>query len=140
MDQFIEFATNNILLFAALLIVLTLLLQNIIATSGNKSSLRPLQVTEMINREEAVILDVRPLNDFNSGHIINAINIPHNALKNQLTQMAKYKGRPIIVACRSGAQSSGASKQLRDAGHEKVYNLQGGMLAWQNDNLPIKRK
>jgi len=100
----------------------------------------PKQATEMINREDAVVLDIRSMNDFQTGHIINAINIPGNALKNQLKQLAKHKQSPIIVACRSGAQSTAACKQLREANFEKVFNMQGGMLAWQNDDLPISKK
>ncbi|MCW8847137.1 MAG: rhodanese-like domain-containing protein [Sedimenticola sp.] len=140
MQQLIEFITNHILLFSALVIVLVLIAQNLIAGFGGKQSIAPLQATQMINREDAVVIDVRPLSDFNNGHIVNAINIPTSALKNQISQVAKHKEKPIIVACRSGAQSSAACKLLRDAGIERVYNLQGGMLAWQSDSLPISKK
>jgi rhodanese-related sulfurtransferase len=103
MQQLIEFITNHIILFSAL-------------------------------------VDVRPIADFNNGHIVGAINIPTTALKNQIKQVAKYKGRPIIVVCRSGAQSSAACKVLQDGGIEPVYNLRGGMLAWQSDGLPVSKK
>lgn len=140
MQQLIEFITNHIILFSALVVVLVLIVQNLLASSGGKSSVAPLRATQMINREEAVVVDVRPLADFNKGHIVNAINIPTSALKNQISQVAKHKGKPIIVVCRSGAQSSAACKVLRDAGIEQVYNLQGGMMAWQSDSLPISKK
>ncbi|MCG8426040.1 MAG: rhodanese-like domain-containing protein [Chromatiales bacterium] len=139
MEQLIEFAGNHLMLVAALFIVIGLLVQNFIASS-DKSAVSPQKATEMINREEAVVVDVRPMNDFTEGHIINALNIPANALKNQIKTLEKYKDKPIIMACRSGAQSSMACKQLRKEGFEKVFNLQGGMLAWQNANLPISRK
>ncbi len=140
MQQLIEFVTNHILLFSGLVIILVLIAQNLIAGFGGKLSLAPMQATQLINREDAVVIDVRPLSDFNNGHIVNAINIPNTALKNQINMVQKHKGKPIIVACRSGAQSSAACKVLRDAGIEPVYNLQGGMLAWQNDSLPISKK
>lgn len=140
MQQLIEFITNHIILFSALVVVLVLLVQNLLASMGGKSSVAPLQATQLINREDAVVVDVRPIADFNNGHIVNAINIPSTALKNQISLVAKHKGKPVIVACRSGAQSAAACKVLRDAGIEPVYNLQGGMLAWQNDNLPISKK
>ena len=140
MQQLIEFVTNHIFLFSALVIVLVLIAQNLLASGGGKHSVAPLKATEMINREDAVVIDVRPIADFNNGHIINAINIPSTALKNQLKQLEKHKGKPIIVACRSGAQSSAACKILRDAGLEPVYNLQGGMMAWQSDSLPVSKK
>jgi rhodanese-related sulfurtransferase len=139
MQQLLDFATNHLMLFAALAVVLVLLAQNLLAGSS-KSSLQPQAATDLINRQDGVVLDVRPMTDYANGHIINSINIPANSLKTQLNRLDKYRQRPIIVACRSGAQSSAACKQLQKAGFEKVYNLHGGILAWQNANLPISRK
>lgn len=139
MEQLIEFTGNHLALFAALAVVVVLLAQNLLATSG-KNSVQPLRATELINREEAIVVDIRPMNDFTKGHIINAFNIPANGLKNQLQQLEKHKNNPVIVACRSGAQSNAACKQLRNSGFERVYNLQGGMLAWENASLPVSHK
>jgi rhodanese-related sulfurtransferase len=139
MEQFLEFATNHLVLFAALALVSVLLVQNLLAGS-DKSSIQPQTATTLINQEEGVVVDVRPMTDYSNGHIINSINIPANGFKNQLSRLDKYRQKPVIVACRSGAQSSTACKQLRKAGFEKVYNLRGGILAWQNANLPISRK
>ncbi|MCP4994241.1 MAG: rhodanese-like domain-containing protein [Gammaproteobacteria bacterium] len=139
MDQLIEFATNHLILVAAFIAVSALLAQNLIA-GGDKSSITPAKATEMINREDAVIVDVRPMNDFSLGHVINSINIPIGSLGNQLKQLEKHKDKPVIIACRSGAQSAAGCKQLRKAGFEKVYNLKGGIMAWQNDNLPVSKK
>jgi rhodanese-related sulfurtransferase len=139
MQQFLEFAGNNLFLFGALVVVLVLLAQNIIAGT-DKTAVTPGGATELINREEAIVVDVRPMNDFSSGHIINAINIPANSLSKQLAQLEKHKDKPVIVACRSGAQSAAACKQLRKEGFEKVHNLKGGMLAWESDNFPVSRK
>jgi rhodanese-related sulfurtransferase len=63
-----------------------------------------------------------------------------NGLKNQINRLDKHRQKPIIVACRSGAQSSSACKQLHKEGFEKVFNLKGGILAWQDANLPVSRK
>ncbi|MCP3867892.1 MAG: rhodanese-like domain-containing protein [Gammaproteobacteria bacterium] len=135
----LEFVTNHPFLFGALVLVLILLAQNLLA-GGGKLSIDPQRATEMINREEAVVVDVRPIADFTKGHIINAVNLPVNGLKSQLGRIEKHKDKPIIVTCRSGAQSTGACKQLRTAGFEKVYNLSGGIMAWQSANLPISLK
>ncbi len=139
MQQFFEFVSNHLVLFGALILVSVLLVQNLL--SGlDKSSITPQQATEMINREDAVVVDVRPMNDFAAGHILHAINIPMNGFAKQTGQLEKYRDRPIIVACRSGAQSAAACKQLRKAGFDKVYNLRGGIMAWQSANLPVSRK
>ena len=137
-EQVIEFSGNHMLLVTALVISLLLLIQNLLA--GSKGSINPVQATEMINHQDAVVIDVRPAADYAKGHIINAINIPATTLNNQLNQLSKYKDRPIIVSCRSGAQSSAACKQLAKEGYENVHNLKGGILSWQSENLPVTSK
>ena len=87
-----------------------------------------------------MVVDVRPMNEFADGHILHSLNIPMNGFGKQLGQLEKYRNRPIIVSCRSGAQSSAACKQLRKAGFDQVYNLRGGIMAWQSANLPVSRK
>ncbi|MCB1751791.1 MAG: rhodanese-like domain-containing protein [Gammaproteobacteria bacterium] len=139
MEQLVEFASNHLYLFAALGVVSVLLIHNLVS-GMDKSSIHPFQATTKINQEDAVIVDIRPMADFSTGHIINSINIPVNGLKNQINRLEKYRNKPIIVTCRSGAQSSSACKQLHKAGFEKVFNLKGGILAWQDANLPISRK
>jgi rhodanese-related sulfurtransferase len=137
-EQIIEFSGNNLLLVTALIISILLLIQNLMA--GNKGNITPVEATAMINHDDAVIIDVRPAADYSKGHIINAVNIPASNLLSQLTQLEKYKNRTIILSCRSGAQSSVALKQLTKQGYENVYNLKGGILNWQSENLPVTTK
>ncbi|EXJ17122.1 rhodanese-like domain-containing protein [Imhoffiella purpurea] len=138
MQQLLEFIGNHWFLFLALIVILGLLIHNLIV--GSKGTVGPLQATELMNHREAVVIDVRPAADFAKGHIIDAINIPMNGFKNQMATLTKYKGRPIVVNCRSGAQSSVACGQLRKAGFEEVYNLQGGIMAWETASLPLSKK
>ena len=133
-----EFIVNHWLLVLALITTLALLAYQLIR--GNKGSVDPLGATDLINRREAVVIDVRPLADFAQGHIINAINIPMNGFKNQIATLQKHKGKPIVIACRSGSQSAMACQQLRKEGFEEVLNLRGGIMAWQSANLPVTRK
>lgn len=133
-----EFIINHWFLFLALVTTLGLLAHNLI--QGNKGTVDPLGATDLMNRREAVVIDVRPLADFAQGHILNAINLPMNGFKNQISSLHKHKGKPIIVNCRSGSQSAMACKQLRKEGFEEVYNLRGGIMAWQSANLPVTRK
>lgn len=140
MDQLIEFVGNNLLLVGAALIVAAMLIHNIATDVGTKNNIDPHRATELINRQDALVVDVRPMADFNKGHIINARNIPMGSLEKQLAQLEKHKDKPVIVACRSGAQSAVAARQLRKHGFEGVHNLKGGILAWQSANLPVSRK
>lgn len=138
MEQLIEFAMNHWVLVLAFTLVAGVLIFNL--SLGDKDAVEPTAATVLINNKEAVVVDVRPASDFNKGHIINAINIPSSGFSSQMSVLNKHKDKPIIVSCRSGAQSSSACQQLRKAGFEEVFNLKGGILAWQSANLPITRK
>lgn len=138
MDQFVEFVGNHGILFASLGLILGLLTVNLLM--GSKGGIDPQGAITAINQKDAVVVDVRPAADYSKGHIINSINIPMNGFSKQLATLEKHKAHPIIVSCRSGAQSSQACNSLRKAGFSEVYNLRGGILAWQNANLPISKK
>ena len=88
----------------------------------------------------AVVLDVREDNEYLKGHIINSVHIPLSYLSNRIGELDKHKDKPIIVSCRSGQRSGQACAMLKKQGFENVYNLSGGMMAWQNDNLPVTKK
>lgn len=136
--QLIEFAGNHWILVLALVVISALLIHNLMV--GDQGSVDPVGATDLINRRDATVIDVRPTADFAKGHVLNAINLPMNGFRNQTGTLAKYKNKPLIVSCRSGSQSQAACGILRKEGFEEVYNLRGGVMAWQNANLPLTRK
>ena len=140
MEQVLEFAGNHTLLVSAFLIVLSALIWNLVADPGGKNAVDPLTATAMINHEDAVVVDVRSMAEFKGGHIVNAINIPMNGFGNSIKQLEKHRNKPIVAVCRSGSRSGAACGMLRKQGFENVKNLRGGMMAWENANLPVKRK
>ena len=87
-----------------------------------------------------MVLDVRSDGEFNQGHIVNALNIPQKSIQEQLSKLNKYRDRPIIMACRNGQIASGVGSTLRKNGFEQVYNLAGGLVAWEGANLPLVKK
>jgi rhodanese-related sulfurtransferase len=137
-QQLIEFIGNHWVLFAALAGILGLLAHNLVVSG--KGSVDPAGATDLINRKDALVLDVRPAADFTQGHIINAVNIPMNGLNKQTGTLQKHKDRTILVTCRSGSQSAMACRQLRKEGFSDIHNLRGGLLAWQSANLPLSKK
>lgn len=140
MEQLFEFITNHLILSSAFVAILTLLLIDIFgANLKGYPSTTPGEATQLINREDAVVLDIREEGEFHSGHIVNAIHIPLGFLKDRSAELEKYKSRPIIAACRSGSRSGKACSMLKKAGFEKMYNLKGGMMAWQHASLPIDK-
>ena len=141
MDLFISFVTHNWMLIIALFVILGMLFFNLFGGRlRGYQAVGPADSVNLINHEEAIVLDVRENKEYQSGHILNSIHIPQSALAKRITELEKYKSRPIIVGCRSGSRSSFACGLLKKQGFESVYNLSGGVMAWQNANLPLTRK
>ena len=141
MDLFISFVTHNWMLIIALAVILVMLFFNLFGSRlRGYLPIGPADSVNLINHENAIVLDVRENKEYQSGHILNSIHIPQSALAKRITELEKYKSRPIIVGCRSGSRSAFACGLLKKQGFENVYNLSGGVMAWQNANLPLTRK
>jgi rhodanese-related sulfurtransferase len=140
MERFPEFVANHLFLFSLLLSILMLLVWNFYGDmlSGVKLLL-PDDVTRLINREDAQVIDIRSQKEFESGHIIDAIHINAAELGNQLEKLKKYKDKGVIFCCASGTVSIKEARKLMNEGFEKVYCLKGGILSWQNANLPLTK-
>ncbi len=140
MEPYIDFAARHPYLTMALLVVTGLLAWSYLAPLFRPwKTVTPLEATRLINREDAVLLDVREDNEYRGGHIVNSVHLPLSVLDKRLDELEKYKDRPIIVACRTGSRSAAACTRLSKAGFGRVYNLGGGVLAWENANLPLRR-
>ena len=100
----------------------------------------PQEAVLLFNHEDALVLDVREQSEWADGHIGKAKHIPLGQLKTRLTELDKYKDKPIVVVCRSGNRSGSACGTMKKAGFEKMYNLAGGMMAWEQAGLPRERK
>ena len=98
-----------------------------------------LEAMNLINRQNALVLDVREQSEYDAGHIINSRLIPLGKLKERIGELEKYRVRPIVVVCRSGARSSSATSLLNGLGFTQVHNLNGGVMAWQKANLPLEK-
>lgn len=111
------------------------------ANFGYKN-ITPEEAMAMISAsEDVILLDVRTRAEFDGelGHIEGAINIPVQELERRLGEIEKYRGRKIIVYCRSGNRSRRASRILVEHGFKNVYNMVGGILRW-NKILELKAK
>ncbi len=116
------------------------LLIETLRAQGDKTQLSPLEATMMINREDAAVLDVRDLGEYEQRHIPNARHIPLSELPKRGGELGKYKARPLIVYCASGMRSASAISALRKEGFENLFNLRGGLQEWEKAGLPVTRK
>jgi rhodanese-related sulfurtransferase len=99
-----------------------------------------LEATQLINRRDAVILDVREVADYTAGHLPNAKHIPLAQLESRLKELEKFKERPIVITCASGNRSGSALSLLKKNGFKEPVNLKGGIASWQQAGLPLEKK
>ena len=125
------------MLAGAWVVLFTLLIVSFSRTSskviGNQ------QITTMMNRESAVVIDIRSKADFNNGHLLGSLNIPAAQLKDADKKLENYRESPIILVDASGMHSAAAAQQLKKMGLQQVSRMQGGIASWTNDNLPLNK-
>jgi rhodanese-related sulfurtransferase len=130
----VKFIIDNIFLIVLMLASGGALIWQSLQRTGAKVT--ALQATQIINQGKSLILDVRTADEFAAGHIRDAKNIPLKELPNRLSEVEKFKERPVIVVCNKGLQSSKATSQLKKAGFTDASSLLGGLDAWQSQGLP----
>jgi rhodanese-related sulfurtransferase len=138
-NQLLEFSTNHPLLLTALAVILVMLVGGELRQRlSGISEVGPGEATRMLNHDDAIIVDMREDKDYREGHIVNAVHTPASN-SDAVQKLEKFRERPVIVYCRSGHTSAGFCGKLRKQGFSSVYNLAGGVLAWQKAGLPLSR-
>jgi len=136
----VQFIVNNILPISIALFSGAMLLWSFI---GNRiRGIKEVDCTaalQLINHKDALVLDVREEGECKAGHILNSTQIPLGKLDERVGELEKYKEQPIVVICRSGNRSVSACTMLGKSGFSQVYNLTGGIIAWQKANLPLEK-
>ena len=135
------FAGRNPLLSAAFAgLTLALLWTEAMRLWRGGQRLAPAALTALVNREDALVLDLRAAGDFEKGHIPGAKHLPlAQAEPGHKLLAAAAKTRPMVLVCRSGQSATGAAARLRKAGFERAYVLDGGIDGWQQAGLPLAR-
>lgn len=141
MDQLIEFASNHMLLAGIWVALVVMLIYSYISqfTSPIKE-VTTHEMTQLINKQDAVVLDTRAAKDFKAGHILGARQLkPEEIREKDFKKLEKYKSTPIIVVCAMGNSARAVAASLSQAGYEQVTVLKGGMSSWQSAGLPIAK-
>lgn len=141
MQEYIDFARNNFLIVAGFIGVLGFIIKTELSRLTRKY--KQVSVNEavmLLNKDDAVVLDVREDKEIQGGIIKGARHITLGQLSSQISNVGKNKQDPVLVYCRSGSRSGHACQQLTKAGFEDVSNLAGGILAWESANLPMSKR
>ena len=140
LEELLAFAGRNHLLSMALVgITLALVYTEISRLTRGFKSLRPAELTVLVNRENALVVDLRPSADFEKGHIPGSKNVQMSQFDPENKQLAAAKALPVVLVCKTGQTANAAAKRLKKAGFEHVYVLDGGIGAWQQADLPLAK-
>ena len=135
-----EFIVDNIALVGLFVASGVMLLwPEISRLVGGASEIGTLEATRLMNQGTTLILDIRDGKQFASGHLPRARHIPLGELSKRVEEIGKYKDKPVIVTCGNGSRAASASRFLRKAGFNSVYQLKGGLAAWEQASLPVER-
>jgi rhodanese-related sulfurtransferase len=136
-----EFISNNLALVALFLASGLMLvwpeIQKLIGAGG--AQLGTLEATRLMNQGSTLVLDVRDGEEYAAGHLPRARHIPIRELSKRVEEIAKFKNKAVLVTCKSGTRAGAACRFLKQAGFANVYQLKGGLAAWQQASLPIEK-
>ncbi len=133
------FFTDPITLVSAAIAVICagMLAYSHLSSRSGARALSTLQATQLINHNNALVIDLRSADEFSSGSITNARNFPLDSLATRGSELARFKSRPVILVCAAGQRSAKAVQQLMADGFTEVFNLGGGLGAWREAGLPV---
>lgn len=141
MQEYIDFAGNNPLLILGFVGVLFFIIK--LEVSRLTRKYKQVNVNEavmLLNKENAVVVDVREDKEVTSGIIKGARHITLSQLPQKIGELSKNKQAPVLVYCRTGSRSGYACNQLTKEGFEDVSSLAGGIIAWESANLPLTKR
>ncbi len=142
MQEHLDFAMRH-----EMLVLAWIGLATAVVASAVKGALSPVKQVDhqaavaLINKQDAVVVDVRTPEEFAKGHIAGSHHMPLAQIEQgNTTEIDKHKEKPVIVVCESGDRADKAATKLVKAGFQQVYLLRGGLSQWRASNLPVTKK
>ena len=134
-----DFVRNNFFLILVALVSGGMLVWPLLRRGAGGPWVTTLEATQLMNRNDAVVIDVRDAAEYGRGHILGAKSYPLVDLERRAPELEKHKARPVIVHCGDGNRAGNALTLLRKRGFAKLHNLSGGFAAWQQAGLPTEK-
>ena len=137
MIQFVEANWMLVLVFVVSgAMLLWPLIQRPLSTTREVGAL---QATQLINRQDALMLDLRELKEYEGGRVPNALHIPQSQLADRIQELGKFTARPLVAYGDRGMVGRGTTTALTKLGFKQVYLLKGGVRAWVDAGLPLQK-
>ncbi|MDN3614802.1 rhodanese-like domain-containing protein [Vibrio gallaecicus] len=139
MQDLVPFVQENMILAIVWIGLVAAIIMNTVKTStAAYKEITAAQTTQLMNRENGVVVDIRTKDEFRKGHITDALHIlPSEIQANNLGSLESHKADPIIVVCKTGQTAQASANLLAKAGFENVSLLKNGLVAWSEANLPL---
>ncbi len=140
MGRLAEFVVNHWLLFAVLAAILIGLAYTFVRGAMEQApQVTPLEVTRLINHDDAQVIDIRDKAAFGKGHILGSHHVPLSDLPDRIGKLHLNREQPVVVCCEAGNSAASGAAHLSKAGFTKVYRLKGGIMDWRDTNLPLAK-
>jgi len=135
-----NFVIHNWYLFLALIVIVYMLASEpAMLKAYNIKLLNVHDTLRLMNDKATTVIDVREEKEYAEGHMPHTVNIPIGKLADRCEQLAGSKEKPVVVVCRSGNRSKKGAVILAKHGFKQLYSLNGGVMDWQKDNLPLEK-
>ena len=139
-DQLQTFFANHAMLCLGIVgVTIALIVNELSRFTRGYRAISPHQLTALINRENALVVDVSAAPEFEKGHVVGSRSVVMSQFDPENKQLAKVRELPVALICRTGTTSAIAAKRLAKAGFKHVYWLDGGIASWQSADLPLTK-
>lgn len=140
LQQLTEFTLRHWWMIAGMVaLIIWAFIEEVRSKALSATQISSMQLTHWMNREMAVVVDVRDAQAYRDAHILNSINIPLVDLERDSQKLEKYKTMEIVLVDNNGMKVNQLSSQLRKVGFEKISILRGGLATWKQDKLPLTK-
>ncbi|MBT5702421.1 MAG: rhodanese-like domain-containing protein [Gammaproteobacteria bacterium] len=134
-EQIFQFVSNHYILVSSFVFLLVAFVINEGKQGG--AAITPTNLVNLVNREGAVLLDIRDPKEYSAGHIAGALSMPVSSIDARIGELESEKGKPVVLVCKMGQQASATGRKLKALGFENVRRLSGGMPEWTAGSLPV---
>ena len=134
-EQIFDFVTNHYVLVSFFVFLLVAFVINEGKQGG--AAITPTNLVNLVNREGAMLLDIRDSKDYSSGHIAGAVSMPVSSIDARIGELESHKDKPVVLVCKMGQHASATGRKLKALGFENVRRLSGGMTEWTASSLPV---
>ena len=134
-EQIFDFVANHNILVSVFVFLIVAFVINEGKQGG--AAITPTNLVNLVNREGAMLLDIRDTKDYSSGHIAGALSMPVSSIDARIGELESHKEQPVVLVCKMGQHASATGRKLKALGFENVRRLSGGMAEWTASSLPV---